>query len=390
MNLKSLFENIILRHRKSGAKSSDSDGEVNPGRRPMLKIFDLYIIRKFLGSFVFSILLLLAIVVLFDVQEKLDAVINAPLKATIFQYYFNYLPYFANQFSPLFTFIAVIFFTSKMAGHSEIIAILSSGISFRRLAVPYMITACIIAVFSFLLASYVIPPANVKRIEYTNKWVKNKSVDYGDNIMLQVSPGVVAYMARYDNIAKTGYKFSLDEFKGKELKSRLTAQSIRYDTLYNWTIRDYSIRHFRGLRETIVRGASKDTVIEFEPRDFLISKNDQEKLTNAELVNYINRQKHRGVSNIKNFEIELERRYAMVAASFILTIIGMSLSSKKVKGGMGVNIGVGLLLSFSYILFMAVTSSFAVSGLTSPRVAMWIPNIVYIIIAAYLYRKAQV
>ena len=358
-------------------------------KKPLIKIFDLYIMRKFLGSFVFSIILLLAIVVLFDVNEKLDAIINAPLKATVFQYYWNYLPYFANQFSPLFTFIAVIFFTSKLTDHSEIIAILSSGISFRRLAVPYMVTACIIAVFSFVLASYVIPPANIKRIAYTNQWVKNKRVDYGSNIQLQVSPGIVAYMAQYDNIAKTGYKFSLDEFEGKELKSRLTAQSIRYDTLYRWNIRDYSIRHFKGLRETIERGTSRDTIIEIEPRDFLISQNDQETLTNKELSEYINRQKKRGVSNIKSFEIELERRYAMIAASFILTVIGLSLSSKKVKGGMGVNIGVGLLLSFSYILFMTVTSSFAISGIASPRVAMWIPNIIYIVIAIYLYRKAQ-
>ena len=252
-----------------------------------------------------------------------------------------------------------------------------------------MVTACIIAVFSFVLASYVIPPANIKRIAYTNQWVKNKRVDYGNNIQLQVSPGIVAYMAQYDNIAKTGYKFSLDEFEGKELKSRLTAQSIRYDTLYRWNIRDYSIRHFKGLRETIVRGSSRDTIIEIEPRDFLISQNDQETLTNSELSEYINRQKQRGVSNIKSFEIELERRYAMIAASFILTVIGLSLSSKKVKGGMGVNIGIGLLLSFSYILFMTVTSSFAISGITSPRVAMWIPNIIYIVIAVYLYRNAQ-
>ncbi|MGM9802589.1 MAG: LptF/LptG family permease [Muribaculaceae bacterium] len=355
-----------------------------------MKVFDLYIIKKFLGSFVFSILMLLAIVVLFDVNEKLDAIINAPLKATVFQYYLNFLPYFANQFSPLFTFIAVIFFTSKLTDHSEIIAILSSGISYKRLAVPYMVTAFIIALFSYFLSAYVIPPANVKRIAYTNQWVKNKRVDYGDNIQLQVSPGIVAYMARYDNITKTGYKFSLDHFEGKELKSRLTAQSIRYDTLYKWNLRDYSIRNFKGLKETISRGASRDTIIEIEPRDFLISQNDQETLTNSELKSYIYRQKQRGVSNIKNFEIELERRYAMVAASFILTIIGLSLSSKKVKGGMGVNIGIGLLLSFSYILFMTVTSSFAVSGLTSPRVAMWIPNIVYTIIAVYLYRKAQV
>ena len=168
---------------RSFSKIGRSEGP----RKPLVKIFDWYIIRKFLGSFVFSIILLLAIVVLFDVNEKLDAVLNAPLKATVFQYYFNYLPYFANQFSPLFTFIAVIFFTSKLTGHSEIIAILSSGISFRRLAVPYMVTACIIAIFSFILASYVIPPANVRRIEYTNKWVKNKRVDYGDNYVASIA-----------------------------------------------------------------------------------------------------------------------------------------------------------------------------------------------------------
>lgn len=357
---------------------------------PKMKVFDKYIMRKFLGTFFFSILLLSAIIVMFDVNEKLDAVISAPLKDTVFQYYWNFLPYFINQFCPLFTFIAVIFFTSKLTEHSEIIAILSSGISFKRLSVPYLATAAIIATLSYVLAAFFIPPANVERIEYYNKWVKNKRVDYGTNIQLQVSPGVVAHMSRYDNIQKTGYKFSLDKFEDKQLKSRLTAQSIKYDTLYKWSVRDYSIREFHGLKETIIKGGSRDTIIEMEPRDFLISENDQETLTNAQLKGYIERQKSRGVVNIKNFEIELERRYAMVAASFILTIIGLSLSSKKVKGGMGVNIGVGLVLSFTYILFMSVTSSFAVSGMTSPRVAMWIPNAVYTIIAIYLYRKAQV
>lgn len=360
----------------------------NDLRKPLIKVFDLYIIKKFLGTFFFSIVLLLAIVIMFDINERLDAVLNAPLKATIFQYYWNYLPYFANQFFPLFTFITVIFFTSKLADHSEIIAILSSGISFKRLTVPYLVTAAILAVLSFVLAAYIIPPANVERIAYYNKWIKNKRVDYGTNIQLQVSPGVVAYMAQYDNISKTGYKFSLDKFENKQLRSRLSAKSIKYDTLYNWTVREYTIRDFKGLRETIKRGTSRDTVIEMEPRDFLIADNDQEKLTNAQLSEYIEHQKARGVSNIKNFEIELERRYAMIAASFILTIIGLSLSSKKVKGGMGVNIGIGLVLSFSYILFMAVTSSFAVSGMTSPRVAMWIPNIIYTIIAIVLYRRA--
>ena len=373
-----------------GNVTSESKSDVKQGRKPLVKMFDRYIIRKFLGTYVFAILLLLAIVVMFDINEKLDAMLEAPLKETIFDYFVNFLPYFANQFSPLFAFIAVIFFTSKLADNSEIIAMLSSGISFKRLVVPYLVSASIIAAFSFVLAAYVIPPANIERIEYTNKWVKNKKVDYGANIQLQVSPGVVAYMSRYDNKSKTGYRFSLDKFDGKMLESRMTAQTIKYDTLYKWTVRDYTIRYFHGLKETIVRGKSLDTIMEIEPRDFLIAKNDQETLTLPQLKNYIARQKERGVANIKNFEIELEKRYASTAAAFILTIIGMSLSSRKVKGGMGINIGIGLVLSFSYILFTTVTSTFAVSGYTSPFVAMWIPNVLYAFIAIYLYRKASI
>lgn len=343
----------------------------------MFKILDRYIIRKFLGTYIFAIILLLAIVVMFDINEKLDSFVKAPLKATIFDYFLNFLPYFANQFSPLFTFIAVIFFTSKLAQDSEIIAMLSTGMSFRRLLRPYLIGATVIAAATFLLSAYVIPPANVKRINYTNTYVKNKRVDYGSNIMLMVAPGQIAYMNRYDNLSKTGYKFSLESFdENKRLVSRLTSQSIRWDTLYSWTVRDYIKRDFRDNREYIERGRSLDTTIAFEPRDFLISALDHEKMTSPELREYIRRQKGRGVANIQSFEVEQERRYAMTAAAFILTIIGMSLSVKKVKGGMGLNIGIGLVLSFSYILFMTITQTFALSGLTSAFVAMWIPNII--------------
>lgn len=355
----------------------------------MFKILDRYIIRKFLGTYVFAIVLLLAIVVMFDINEKFDSFVKAPLKATVFDYFLNFLPYFANQFSPLFTFIAVIFFTSKLADNSEIIAMLSTGMSYRRLLRPYLLSATVIAALTYVLSAYIIPPANVKRIAYTNQYVKDKSVGYGTNIQLQVAKGEIAYMSRYDALQKTGYKFSLESFDGKTLVSRLTAQSIRWDTLYHWTVRDYMIRDFDGQREHIRRGARLDTMIPIEPRDFLISEKDQETLTSPALSEYVSRQKERGVANIKSFEIEQHRRYAMTAAAFILTVIGMSLSSKKVKGGMGVNIGIGLVLSFSYILFMTVTSTFAVSGYTSPMVAMWIPNILYTFIAIYLYYRAS-
>ncbi len=354
-----------------------------------VKILDLYIIKKFLGTYIFAIILILAITIMFDINEKLDAFLKAPLSATIFDYFLNFLPYFANQFSPLFTFIAVIFFTSKLADNSEIIAMLSAGVSFRRLLRPYMISAAIIAIFTFVLSAYIIPPANVKRIDYTNTYVKNRRVDYGSNIMLQVAPGQIAFMSRYDNGTKTGYRFSLESFKDKKLVSRMTAHTIRYDTLHQWQVRDYMIRDFKGTREYITRGSSLDTIIPIEPRDFLISKNDHEMLTTPKLAEYISRQHERGVANIKSFEIEYHRRYAMCAAAFILTVIGMSLSSRKVKGGMGINIGIGLVLSFSYILFMTVTSTFAISGYTSPMIAMWIPNMIYLIIAIVLYRRAS-
>ncbi len=354
-----------------------------------VKRFDRYIIKHFLGTFFFAILLLFAIVVMFDINEKLDAVLTAPWKATVFQYFMNFLPFVLSQFSPLFTFISVIFFTSRLADRSEIIAMLSNGISFHRLTLPYLFSAAVIALGSYLLAAYIIPPANVERIAYTNKWVKNKEVIYGDNIQLQVRPGVMAYMARYDNTTRSGFRFSLEEFDGNTLKSRLTAETIKYDSVGLWTVKQYTIRTFKGMKETMTQGAQMDTLLNIDPRDFLISKNDEQTMTSPELKKYINKQKARGVANIKNFEIEYERRIAMTAAAFILTIIGLSLSSRKVRGGIGLNIGLGLLLSFSYILFMTVTSTFAVSGYTSPRVAMWIPNFVYIIIAAVLYYKAS-
>ena len=356
----------------------------------MFKILDRYIIRKFLGTYIFAIALLLAIVIMFDVNEKLDSFLKAPLRATIVDYFVNFLPYFANQFSPLFVFIAVIFFTSKLAGNNEIIAMLSNGMSFRRLLRPYLFSAFIIAAATWVLGAYIIPPANVKRIDYTNTYVKNKRVDYGSNIILMVAPGEIAYMSRYDNISKSGSRFSLESFdSAKHPTSRLTARRITWDTLYSWRVHDYVIRDFDGGREHITKGHSLDTVIPFEPRDFLIAKNDHEKMTTPDLAEYIDSQRRRGVGNIKSFEVEYHRRYAMCAAAFILTLIGMSLSSRKVKGGMGVNIGVGLVLSFSYILFMTITQSFAYSGLTSPLVAMWIPNVIYMIIGIVLYRRAE-
>lgn len=356
----------------------------------IVKRLDWFILKKFLGTYTMATILMLAVITMFDITEKLDAFLSAPLKETIFDYFLSFLPYFALMLSPLFVFISVIFFTTKLAGNSEIIAILSSGVSFGRLLRPYIMGATIIAAFTFVMSNYLIPPTNQRRIDYQNKYVKNKSVTTGIDIQLMASPGVVCYIGRFENTSKTGYRFSLDKFNGKELVSRMTAQTAHYDTtrMYHWNLRDYMIREFDGMKEHIHSGSSIDTVIPIEPKDFLISVNDQETLTTPQLTEYVEKQRMRGVANIKGFEIEREKRYAATAAAFILTLIGMSLSAKKSKGGMGINIGIGLLLSFSYILFSTVTSSFAINGYTSPFVAMEIPNVVYLIIGLLLYRRA--
>ncbi len=360
----------------------------NPFR---LYILDRYILKQFLATFGLTLLLMLAVIAMFDVTEKLDAFLTAPLSATIFDYFMSFLPFLALQLTPLFVFISVIFFTSKMAGNSEIIAILSSGVSFKRLLRPYMMGAAIIAIFTFLLNNYIVPPTNIAKNAYTNKYVKNKKVESNVNIQLQVSPGVVAYIGRFEDYNKMGYRFTLDHIKDKQLLSRTTATTARYDTtkMYHWILSDYMTRDFDGMKEKITKGYSLDTIIPFEPKDFMISVNDQETLTTPQLVDYIEKQKSRGVANIKAFEIEKEKRTAAIAAAFILTLIGMSLSSRKVKGGMGLNIGIGLALRFSYILFSAVTSSFAISGLTTPFIAMEIPNLVYLLIGIYLYYRAS-
>ena len=353
---------------------------------------DWYIIKKFLGTYFFSIALIISIAVVFDVNEWIDNFINnkAPVKAIIFDYYANFVPYFSNLFSPLFVFISVIFFTSKLAENSEIIAMMSTGLSFRRLLRPYMISAAIIAIMTYGMGAYVIPKGNVTRLNFEDKYKKKKKQEYVRNVQVEVDSGVIAYMERYENYNKTAYRFSLDKFVDKKLVANLTARSATYDTttVHKWTLKNYMIREMDGMRETITKGERLDSIIPMEPQDFLIMKGQQETMTSSELSDYIARQKRRGFANIKEFEIEYHKRIAMSFASFILTIIGVSLSSRKVKGGMGLYLGVGLALSFSYILFQTVSATFAINGNASPFLAVWVPNIVYTFIAIYLYKKA--
>ena len=357
-----------------------------------IRRMDWYIIKKFLGTYFFAIALIISIAVVFDVNEWIDNFINnkAPIKAIVFDYYANFIPYFSNLFSPLFVFISVIFFTSKLAENSEIIAMMSTGMSFKRLLRPYMISAAIISIMTYGMGAYVIPKGNVTRLNFEDQYKKKKKQEYVRNVQVEVDSGVIAYMERYENYNKTAYRFSLDKFVDKKLVSHLTARSATYDTttVNKWTLKNYMIREMDGMKETITKGERLDSIIKMEPQDFLIMKGKQETMTSSELSAYIERQRRRGFANIKEFEIEYNKRISMSFASFILTIIVVSLSSRKVKGGMGMYLGVGLALSFSYILFQTVSATFAVNGNASPFLAVWVPNIVYTFIAIYLYRKA--
>ena len=386
------FSDIIKKSGGGWLKSKAGIGAKKLKMDKWIRKMDWYIIKKFLGTYFFAIALIISIAVVFDVNEQIDKFITnkAPIEAIIFDYYMNFIPYFSNLFSPLFVFIAVIFFTSKMAENSEIIAMMSTGMSFRRMLRPYMISAAIIAIITYGLGAYVIPKGNVTRVAFENQYKRKKKVEFVRNVQLEVDSGVIAYMERYENYNKTAYRFSLDKFVDKKLVSHLTARSATYDTTstHKWTIKNYMIRELDGMREKITKGDRMDTIIKMEPQDFLITKGQQQTMTSYELDEYIAKQKRRGFANIKEFQIEYHQRIAMSFAAFILTIIGVSLSSRKVKGGMGLYLGIGLALSFSYILFQTVSATFAVNGNTPPVIAVWIPNILYTFIAIYLYRKA--
>ena len=365
---------------------------LNPFR--YLKRLDRYIIAKFIGTYIFSIILIISISIVFDVNENLAkfTTYNAPLKAIVFDYYANFVPYFANLFSPLFVFIAVIFFTSKLAGNSEIIAMLAAGVSFKRLLRPYMISAALIAAVNFYLGGYVIPKGNQVKMDFETKY-KNKDRNLSaNNVQLMVQPGVIAYLQQYDDLTKTGYGFSLDKFENKKLVSHMTASVIRYDSIsdsrYHWKAQNYKIRTLKGLREEIESGAVIDTLIQMEPMDLVFSKGQQETLTSTELSNYISKQVERGSVNVVQYEVEYYKRIATSFASFILTMIGVSLSSRKRKGGMGMYLGIGLALSFGYILLQTISATFAINADTPALLAAWIPNLLYIVIAYFCYRQA--
>lgn len=359
-----------------------------------IKILDWYIIRKFIGTYIYAILLIISIAIVFDFNENLSKFTqyHAPWRAIIFDYYANFIPYYSNLFSPLFVFIAVIFFTSKLASNSEVIAMLAAGVSIKRLMRPYMISCILIAGLTFYLNSFVIPHGTVIRQNFESLYRNSKKNTSAENVQLQVAKNTIAYIQHYDDQYKRGYGFSLVKFKDKKIVSHMTAMEIQYDTVadtkYHWKVSNWKIRTLRGLKEHIQSGALKDTVLLMEPTDLVYSKGQQETFTSPELLDYISKQTSRGSGNVVQYEVEFHKRIAMSFSSFILTIIGLSLSSRKRKGGMGLYLGIGLGLSFSYIMLQTVSATFAIQADTPPILAAWIPNIIFAVITYFCYRHA--
>ena len=355
------------------------------------KKLDWYIFKKFMTTFFIAMILIIVIVIIFDISEKIDKFVTneAPLRAIIFDYYLNFVPYFMNMFSPLFVFITVIFFTSKMAADSEIIAILSGGISYHRMLVPYIVSAVIIAILSLVLNLFVIPRANKERLIFENDYVKSRA-EYNRDIHYQIDTGKFVYVESFTTWNNTAYRFTLEEIEDNELKSKLTAETAVWDTTFNgWNLKNYFIRDYiDGVQDAVSSGSEIDTVINLTVSDFYRNKKTVETLPYQELNELIDTQKMRGDANVMYAEIEKQNRFSLPFSAFILTIMGVSLSSRKRRGGMGWNIAIGLALSFSYILFMKFSEMFVYTGSLSPVVALWLPNLLFAIIAAVLYKLA--
>ena len=353
---------------------------------------DVYIVRKFITTFFVALLLIIGIVIIFDISEKIDNFVakEAPLKAIIFDYYVNFVPYFMNMFSPLFVFITVIFFTSKMAADSEIIAILSCGISFHRMMVPYMFSAALIAILSLCLNLFIIPDANKTRLNFEDKYVKSRFASVGRNVHYQTSPGEFVFAESFSSWNRTAYRFTIEKIEDSRLVSKISAESATYDTLTgSWRLKKYFIRDYNAdMTDRIRSGKQLDTTLALSVKDFYLTEKTVETLTYDELNQLIAVQKMRGDANVKFALIEKNTRFALPFSAFILTIMGVALSSKKRRGGIGWNIGIGIALAFTYILFLRFSQMFVHTGTLPPAIALWLPNLVFAIIAGSLYRIA--
>ena len=357
------------------------------------KILDVYITKKFMVTFFVALLLIIGIIIIFDLSEKVDDFVQkkAPIQAILVDYYLNFIPYYMNMFSPLFVFITVIFFTSRMASNSEIVAILSCGISFHRMMMPYIFSAAVIAMLSLSLNLWVIPRANHVRHEFENTYVKKRSALASENVHYQINPGEYVYVQNFSRWNNTAYKFTLKKIEGKNLISKLSAESAAWDSVSrSWHLRKCFVRDIENgvLKDRVYLRDAIDTTLSLTVEDFYRRQNTVQDLPQNELTELIAMQELRGDKDIKFALIEYHNRFALPFSAFILTIIGVALSSKKKRGGLGWNLAIGIALSFSYILFMRFSEMFVFTDSMPTALAIWLPNIIYAVVAVVLYRIA--
>src|SRR5215217_1522109 len=361
--------------------------------RGRIKIIDWYIISKYLGKFLYTLTLFVVIIVIFDLSEKLDDFLesNMTIWETITQYYAGSIPFYVNMLSPLINFIAVIFFTAKMADQTEIVPILSGGVSFNRFLLPYFVSAFII--FSINLASnlYILPYTNQLKNSFENTYVKTNSSSSKRDIHMKLDEKTYIYMDYFDNKTKIGTKFSLDNFKGDVLTKKLVADEIKWDSLKRvWRLTNYSIRYVDGLKESFMSGSgkTKDTILDMRPDDFSAYDNIFENMSNKVLSEKIRKENIRGSGIMNDLLFEQYKRYLHPLSAFVLTLIGVALSSRKVRGGVGLPLGIGILLSFGYIVFNQFAKMFSLKGGTSPLFAVIAPTLLFGLLGLYLLKKA--
>jgi len=363
-----------------------------------MTILDRYILKRVLSTFFFVVLILMAIITVIDITEKMDKFSKNNLSTnTILGYYMDFLPWIMGLITPITIFISIIYVTSRMASHTEIISILSGGTSFRRLLVPYFLAATIVGGISFVLNGWVIPAATKSRLTFEMKyWNNTRNFGTLNNIHLQVAPQVYLYIKDYNNMTNIGYKFSLERFDGNVLVEKMTAEEIVWDSLKRtWSLRLWQVHQvnevFTAAANTdpetfLTSGNLLDTALAISPKDFEAQVRNYEGMTTPELKEHIAKLRFRGESGVATYEVERHIRTAAPFTTFILVFMGVTVSSRKSRGGTGLQIALGFVLAFIFILFFLLTRRFAETGSMQPIIAAWTPNLIFTIISGVLYR----
>ena len=355
----------------------------------VLKKIDKYILRNFLLTFVFLMLAFSAIAIVIDYTEKVEDFVNKKVPASqILIYFRNFIPYILALLFPIFIFVAVIFFTSRLANRSEIIAMLSSGMSFRRFLRPYVIGSVIISIALLLANHYIIPRANKSRLQFEEKYLWEHAYSKDDNFHMRINPTEYIYMQSYNHESRTGYRFSYEKVEGTFITKKISADRCTYDSVKKqWKLFDAIIRNNQGAKESMVRKPSVFEKFNFDPSDLIERREQKQLMTSPQLNAFIKKEEEKGSEALTEFYIEKYRRTASPFSAFVLSIIGACIASRKVRGGSGIHLAVGLLISAIYILMMQFSTTFAIKGDLHPFIAVWIPNIVFSFVAIYFYKR---